>query len=161
MGTSSVRQSPKAKSKIMAKLFRSRLNLKNPHFSERKRGCAETAAQPSAVQVGRRPPRERRGAALTARGGRRGTGQGVALSVSSCSPGRAATELGDLLPIRRSHSRPQLLDRKRSSRASWRTELAPSYAEERRSHMCAGPSTRRGKSGTHAAERGHRSVLWG
>jgi hypothetical protein len=75
----------------MDKAFRSKLQLKNPHFSERKRGCAGTAAQRSAVQAGRRPSRERRVAALTARGGRRGTGQGVALSVLLCCPGRATT----------------------------------------------------------------------
>src|SRR5258708_3791982 len=75
----------------MNKVFRFRLTLKNPHFSERKMGCAETAAQHSAVQAGRRPSRERRVAALTARGGRRGTGQGVAFYASLCGPGRATT----------------------------------------------------------------------
>ena len=76
----------------MDKVFRFRLTLKNRHFSERKMGCAETAAQRSAVQAGRRPPRERRGVALTARGGRRGTGQGVALSVSLFGLDRATTK---------------------------------------------------------------------
>jgi hypothetical protein len=38
-------------------------------------------------------------------------------------------ELGDFLPIRRSHS-PATPGQERSSRASWRTELAPSYAED-------------------------------
>jgi hypothetical protein len=76
----------------MDKVFRCRLTLKNPHFSERKMGCAETATQRSAVQAGRRPPRKRRVAALTARGGRRGIGQGVALSVSLWGLDRATTE---------------------------------------------------------------------
>jgi hypothetical protein len=81
-----------------------------PYISERKRGCAEIAAQHSAVQAGRRPSRERRVAALTARGGRRGTGQDVALSVSLCCPGRATTNwvtfFSSVEVIR-----PQLLDR--------------------------------------------------
>jgi hypothetical protein len=94
----------------MDKVFRSKLRLKNPHFSERKRGCAETAAQHSAVQAGRRPSRERRVAALTARGGRRGTGQGVALSVSLCGPGRATTNWVTFF-LSVEVIRPQLLDR--------------------------------------------------
>ena len=64
----------RTKVRIVDKVSRFKLHLKNPHFSERKRGCAESAAQHSAVQAGRRPPRERREAALTALGGRRGTG---------------------------------------------------------------------------------------
>lgn len=110
MGTNSVHQFPRAENRIMDKVFRSKLRLKNPHFSERKRGCAETAAQRSAVQAGRRPPQERRVAALTARGGRRGTGQGVALSASSCGPGSATTNWVTLFSSVEV-LRPQLLDR--------------------------------------------------
>jgi hypothetical protein len=100
----------------MDKVFRLRLALKNPHFSERKMGCAETAAQHSAVQAGRRPPRKRRVAALTARGGRRGTGQGVALSVSLRGLGRATTER---LPFFSSEKsiRVEILTRTRRERA--------------------------------------------
>jgi hypothetical protein len=87
-------------------------------------GCPETRAQHSAVHAGRRPSRERRVAALTARGGRRGTEQGVALSVSLCGPWESDDELGDSLLIRRSHS-PAIPGQERLSRASWRTELAP------------------------------------
>jgi hypothetical protein len=81
-----------------------------PYISERKMGCAETAAQHSAVQAGRGPSRERRVAALTARGGRRGTGQGVALSVSLCGPGRATTNWVTFF-LSVEVIRPQLLDR--------------------------------------------------
>jgi hypothetical protein len=102
------------------KVFRSRLNLKSPHFSERKMGFAETAAQHSAVQAGRRPSRERRVAALTARGGRRGTGQGVALSVWLCGSERATTEsvtfFSSETNIRRelpTRNRPELANRAR------------------------------------------------
>ena len=111
----------------MDKVSRFKLHLKNPHFSERKRGCAESAAQHSAVQAGRRPPRERREAALTALGGRRGTGQGVALSVSLCGPGRATTESVTFFSSEISHSP---ADSDKESVPSWRTELAPSYAED-------------------------------
>jgi hypothetical protein len=52
MGTISVRQFLRAENRIMDKVFRSRLRLTNPHFPERKRGCAEIAAQHSAVQAG-------------------------------------------------------------------------------------------------------------
>jgi hypothetical protein len=101
----------------MDKLFRFRLTLENPHFPERKMGCAETAAQHSAVQAGRRPSRERRVAALTARGGRCGTGQGVALSVSLCGPGRARTQSVTLFSSERSIRREILTRRSRSERA--------------------------------------------
>jgi hypothetical protein len=63
-------------------------SLKNPHFSQRKRECAEAAAQQSAVQAGQRPPRERCVAALTALGL---TGQGEALSDSFFSLRNQAT----------------------------------------------------------------------
>lgn len=95
----------------MDKVFRSKLRLKNFHFSERKMGCAEAAAQRSAVQAGRRPPRKRRVAALTARGGRRGTWQGVALSVSLCSFKRATKER-EIFFSSEKIIRRQLLDRK-------------------------------------------------
>jgi hypothetical protein len=114
------------------KVFRSKLYLKHPHFSEGKMGYAESAAQPSDVQAGRRPPRERREAALTGRGGRRGTGQGVALSLSSCGLGRAKTE-GETFfsytrQIRDRHS-PEAPGQEHSFRASWRIQDAPSSSE--------------------------------
>jgi hypothetical protein len=56
---------------------------KNPNFSERKMGWPKTAAAGAAVQAGRRPPRQRREAALTALGARCGTRTGAALSDSS------------------------------------------------------------------------------
>ena len=124
----------------MDKVFRSKLTLKNPHFSERKMGCAEPAAQPSAVQAGRRPSRERRVAALTARGGRRGTGQGVALSVSLCGLGRATTELVTFFSSVEV-IRPQLLDRNARPERVGEQSSPRSYAEDGDRACCAGPST--------------------
>jgi hypothetical protein len=128
----------------MDKVFRSRLTLKNPHFSERKMGCAETAAQHSAVQAGRRPPRERRVAALTARGGRRGIGQGVALSVSLCRPGRATTNwltfFSSIEVIR-----PQLLDRNARPERVGERSLPQAMRKTGIARVCQSAHWRRGK----------------
>jgi hypothetical protein len=126
----------------MDKVFRSKLRLKNPHFSERKMGCAETAAQHSAVQAGRRPPREWRVAALTARGGRRGTGQGVALSVSSCCPGRATTNWVTFF-LSVEVIRPQLLDR--NARPERAGEQSSPHAMRNTRNRASQPVRRLGK----------------
>jgi hypothetical protein len=64
-------------------------------------------------------------------------------------------ELGDFLLIRRSHS-PATPGQERSSKASWRTELAPSYAEDGdRARVPVRPRETR----EAGLERGHRSVL--
>jgi len=144
MGTISVRQFPRAKNRIMDKIFRSKLRLKNPHFSERKRGCAETAAQHSAVQAGRRPSRERRVAALTARGGRRGTGQGVALSVSLCGPGRATTNWVTFF-LSVEVIRPQLLDRNARPERAGEQSVPQAMRKMGIARVCRSGHWRRGK----------------